>query len=380
MGSPKDTSSASEAVLLRATGRSTLAEAIAWLAEGHQLLGGVAPVDALVAFEVVSGNGSKATEARRRLAKEASASDIDTARDLFALNKLAAPSTYRRVLDRLAVACTDGTLANISANAVKLAQQSDPNTVRVLCLVAGITFNELGDRVTHPDFPSGPEGPWTSAAVSAAFEVIDAIVRGREKAIIPQAQPARPRELVQSPFPGMRSGWELVEAMRRGGVPYEVLLAQREVGGAWNQHRGATSSLVNHGVAKQLTELLAERGVEGLRSTTVGGEVTAAALQNLAGSAVKNVGLIAVDSRGAPAFAVWFATARDGGSVRKRVDGLGGTAQLAIPTAVVVTGPGWSSRNETGELSRTFGGHVYTEKTLERLADAIVERVSKGAT
>jgi hypothetical protein len=373
------TPSAPDAVLRRATGRTTVADAVAWIAEGHPLVGGAEAVDVLLALEEIGDNRSgTVAEARRRLAKDAAVSDLDTARELFGLDELTPLSAYRRALDRLAQACPEGSLANISAGAVKLAQQNEPNTIHVLCLAAGITFRELKDR-TSAALPNEPEGPWPAGAVAVAFSVIDDIIRGRERASIAQAQPARPRELLQPPFPGMHAGWELVEAMRRGGVPYEVLLAQREVGGAWIQHRGATSSLVNHGVAKRLCELLDERGIEALRSTSVGGDAAPAALKNLVGSAAQNVGLIVRDARQSVGYAVWFATARDGGSVRKRIDGLAGTAQLRVPTAVVITGPGWSSRNETGELSRTFGGRVYTERTLERLADAIAERVSKGA-
>jgi hypothetical protein len=371
--------SAPDAVLRRATGRSSVAEAVAWIAEGHPLVDGVEAVDALQALEQIDGTPSgTVAEARRRLAKDAAASDLDTARELFGLDQLTPLSAYRRALDRLAQACPEGSLANISAAAVKLAQQSEPNTMRVLCLVAGITFRELKER-TSAALPNEPEGPWPAAAIAAVFGVIDDTIRGREEASIPGAQPARPRELLQPPFPGMCGGWELVEAMRRGGVPYETLLAQREVGGAWIPHRGATSALVNHGVARRLCELLDERGVEALRSTAVGGDVAPAALKNLVGSAAQNVGLIVRDGRGGVGYAVWFATARDGGSVRKRIDGFVEIAELKVPKAVVVTGPGWSSRNETGELSRTFNGRVYTERTLERLADAIAEQVSKGA-
>jgi hypothetical protein len=342
---------------------------------------GVAPVEALQALEQVGTDGApNVSEARVRLAKEAAHSEVDSARELFALDKLSSLSGFRRVLDRLAYACRDGDIRNVNANAVKLAQQGDSSTMHVLCLIGGITFRELEDRVTASDFPSTPEGPWTAAAISAAFKVIDDVVRGREKASIAQAAPARPRELIQTPYPGMRSGWELVETMRRGGVPYEVLLAQREVGSAWNLHRAATTALVNHGVAKELCALLNKRGVQALRSSAVGGDVTPSALKDLAGSDAKNVGLIVPDNRGRAAYGVWFATARDGGSARKRIDGLAGTAQLKIQTAVVVTGPGWSDRNVIADLSRTFRGHLYTEKTLEQLADAIAQRVVKGAT
>jgi hypothetical protein len=382
VGPPRDKpETAAEAVLRRASGRPSVAEAIAWLAEGHPLKEGVEPVEALRALEQLGENGAaNLTDARRRLAKDAADSEVDSARELFALDKLSPLSTYRRVLDRLAHACRDGDLANITASAVKLAQQSDPHTVHVLCLIAGITFRELDDRVAVGEFPNDPEGPWTAAAIAAAFKVIDDVVRGREKASIAQASPARPRELIQTPYPGMRGGWELVEAMRRGGVPYEVLLAQREVGSAWNLHRAATTSLVNRGIAKELCVLLEKRGVEALRSSAVGGDVAPAALKTLAGSDVKNVGLIVLDRRGKAGYGVWFATARDGGSARKRIDGLAGTAQVKIPTAVVVTGPGWSDRNVIADLSRTFQGNLYTEKTLAQLGDAIAEHVSRGTS
>ena len=155
MGAARDMPSDPEAVLRQATGRSSMAEAVAWLAEGHPLLNGVEPIEALQALEQVSGNGAGPTaEARRRLAKDAASSELDTARELFALDKLAPLTTYRRSLDRLAQSCPEGSLANISASAVKLAQQGDPNTIQVLCLayraLLELIFTEAR-RVLRPD-------------------------------------------------------------------------------------------------------------------------------------------------------------------------------------------------------------------------------------
>ena len=47
--------------------------------------------------------------------------------------------------------------------------------------------------------------------------------------------------------------------MLEHGVPYEMLLAQRAVGGAWLSHRNATTSLLPPLLATTLCELLDER-------------------------------------------------------------------------------------------------------------------------
>jgi hypothetical protein len=58
------------------------------------------------------------------------------------------------------------------------------------------------------------------------------------------------------------------------GVPYEVLLTQRAVGGAWLSHRNSTTGLLPPIMATELCELLDARGVSYWRGAVLGGDVT----------------------------------------------------------------------------------------------------------
>ena len=69
------------------------------------------------------------------------------------------------------------------------------------------------------------------------------------------------------------SGWDAVEALWVGGVPYQVLLTQRAVGGAWLAHRNRTSTKLAPLLADRLCQELQARHISFQRSTSLGGSM-----------------------------------------------------------------------------------------------------------
>lgn len=162
----------------------------------------------------------------------------------------------------------------LTAEVVAQAQRANPYVMETLCAVAGLTYRDLRERV-RVELPQHPRGTWSNAQISAAFAVIDEIVCGTAMTGLKGSRPAQPAELVFNDFGPTFDGrgWERIEWFRRGGVPYEVLLTQRVVGGAWLAHQNSTSGLLSEALAGRLCELLDERSIEHRRSTSVGGSV-----------------------------------------------------------------------------------------------------------
>jgi len=368
-------------MLRGATGRRTIEEALAWIAEGHRLEESAdlhQLLQAIVAADLCSG---EAREAVRRLARTVAESDLDTASVIFAPEAITLPSRYRRVLDLLARKSPTRSLDGITAEAVTAAQREDSFTMEVLCTIAGLSHRDLRERLGE-QIPSEPSGHWTPRVVTAAFRVVDAVVRGRESTDVPGAIAAGPVELIlrDSMARSAEAGWQLVERMRCSGIPYEVLLAQRTVGSAWGAHRNRTSSAVVPLIAARLCEELDERGMTYKRSTSAGGETKPAEIKHLVG-ANGQIGLVVLLRTGDPAYAIAFSMARDGGTARKNAGRLQAAVKAArVPVVVVVAGSGWSSRNETAELAMSVGGQLYSERAIPALARTIqmtVDRLSE---
>jgi hypothetical protein len=369
------TKDSGDGVLLTATGQKRLPDAVAWIAEGHPLIGGAQPIDVLPALAALDEKDPVVIQALRRAARSASRSNVDTSSLLFDLDAIPQAARYRQALDRLAVECRDGNLENINVTAVIVAQRADSAVISTLCAVAGIGYKTLCDRVDVA-LPGDPDGSWTKEAVAAAFHAINEIVSGAEIVELPGAAAARPVELIFPAYPGVRGGWRLVELMRCGGVPYEILLMQREVGSAWNQHRSGAGSQIGRIVAGRLRELLDDAGVEYHLARGLGGIASESALQDIVGAKV-TVGLVVVDASGKPAFGVCFSTANDGGSVRRPVERFAAVRGTGLPMAVVLIGLGWAQRNETADLAVSFQGRLYTQATLERLTRLITTTVQQ---
>lgn len=355
-----------ESVVLGAAGRRTVVDCVAWIAEGHPLAPSTQLPALLQALLIAGGSGVSAEDAVRRVVQDAAASDFDTAAIIFKPEWLPSPIDFRRALDALRRKADGSTLLSLTPQAVLAAQREVPQTVHVLCLVAGMAYRDLCERVEG--MPVSPDGPWDRESIARAFSVIDAIVKGEVSSEIEGTLAARPVELLL-PL-GVTRGWRDVERFYVDGVPYEMLLVQRAVGTAWGAHRNRTSSRVRFATAAALGVELDTRGIEYLRSTAVGGDIQPSAIEELAGVG-RQLGLVALTSRRRPAIGVAFSTARDGGTARANIGGLLMARDAQIPVALVLTGPGWATRSETVQLARAFRGRVFTDKSLSVLADDI---------
>lgn len=356
--------------LLLATDRATIQEALEWVADDHPIEPGT-DLHRLLRAVVSSGTaGADQLRARRRLARLVAESDLDSAAVLLEADTIVPATQFRKTLAALAALCHTRTLGGITAAAVIAAQRTDPFTVEALCEVAGLSYKELTERVE--ELPASASGPFGPTQIRRAFQTIDAVVRGATTTEWPGAVTARPVELM--PRVGLgRSGWDFVESLRVGGVPYELLLAQRAAGGAWLAHRNRTSTKLAPLLADRLCQELQARDLNFRRATGVGGSMKSSEMRRLTGCD-SQLGLVVLrPGRTTPAFGVIFSSARDGGTASKNAGRLRAMKRSAtLPIAVVVSGPGWAVRNETADLAADFGGYLYSERSMVELADDIL--------
>jgi len=357
-GNPDDP----EAVVLEATGRHAIGDAIAWLAEDHPMPAGTNWTRLLQSLVAVAGTGDVATRAMRRVVKEAARSDVDTSKVVFNYENLAKASDYRGALDELVSRSPDGTLGGLTARELLRAQYANDLAVETLCLAAGVTHSDAKDW-----FQVGSSG-WTQAQLAELLRYLNDLLTGTIQSPIPNSVPARAVELM----PSVADGWRVLDTLQRSGVPYEVLLAQRAVGGAWLAHKNTTSSFPNMAAADALCERLSARGIDFRRASTVGGSARQTDLQELSGIHKKQIGLVIVAEEEAR-FAVAFSSARDGGTARANGDGLMQIPVTDLPFALLLTGLGWASRPETDRLARRFAGRLFTERNLDHLVECIAE-------
>lgn len=361
-------------VVLAATGRKTLEEAIAWIAEGHPLDPEGERRAVLQAVIALDHKSPYAEQAIRRLARELSRSNLDTASILFAVDTITSPAHYRSALDTLAWKNRKNghvSLVGLTSETAASAQRENPYVMETLCAIAGLTYRDLRERV-DVELPNHPRGTWSKQQVTAAFAVIDAIIRGETATDLNGTRPAQPVEILfaeaEKSFGDHE--WKLVERYRRGGIPYEFMLTQRVVGGAWLAHRNSTSGRLSDALADRLCELLDERSIRYLRSTGVGGNVRPADIRRRVGGGGQ-IGLVALKADGTPAAAVAFSVARDGGTASKNASRLQTMSAVKVPVSLVLAGAGWAERNETAQLAITFGGRIYADHDLDRLAEDI---------
>jgi hypothetical protein len=359
-----------QAVLLAATGRTEVSDALHWIAEGRPLTA-VATTDLLRALVEAADVGLPgADRALRAAARAALNSSLDTSADLVLTDTIETPDRYDQALEAVAVRTTTGTLAGITAQAVGAAQSHDPLVIEALGLVAGLSWRDLSDRgrAQGVAFPGRAEGPWEASQIRTAFKIIDEIVTGMVRPQSLGAVASRPVELLLS----QAFSWVDVERLRTDGVSYGTLLAQRDVGSAWSAHRNRTNTETSRLMIMRVLDALEEAGVD-FWSTQGRDPVPPAFLATQAGARGKTPGQLAVVTRrtgGGAAYAVLVATARDGGTARKTGATLLKLPQaFELPALVVLLGTGWAARGESDDLVRAFGGQVYTEHTLADLAD-----------
>jgi hypothetical protein len=356
--------------MLAATARTTIEDAATWIAAGLTLTASTnlnTLLQALVVLQPVEPDGGKAL---MLMARRVSRSELDSAAVLFKPEAIVPASAFRAALSAIVAASPSKTLRNINTSAVIAAQRGNPFVIQTLCAVAGLSYGDLVERV--PGLPGDPTSPWTPTQVRAAFAVIDDVVMDRVATTLPGTVPTRALDLMPRVAGTVNSGgWESIEARISGGVPYEVLLAQRVAGGTWLAHRNATSGLLSHRIADQLCQALEVAGIEYRRSTSVGGSTAPGEIQAMTKSD-KQVAVVVRDKAGHAAYAIAFASARDSGTARKSVASLCAmTRDLKLPMAAVLSGPGWSHRNETADLAMAFDGRLFSDAALNELVDDI---------
>ena len=356
-------------MILEATRRDSIDDALNWIAAGWKVAGHVS-LDQLLRAVIRLSDHPGARGAAQRLARMAAASELNSGNVIFGLDEVDTPATFRRALDRLAAVCKGGTLENIDDHAVVAAQRDEPFTVEALCAVAGLAYRDLADRM-QGSAPQDSASSWSPAQIRNAFSVINAIVTGTEACDVENAVPVRPIDLIPELRGTPVGGWATVEAQRSKGVPYEVLLAQRAAGGAWLAHRNRTARHVRHWVADRLAAELEQAGIAFRRSSEAGGDDAPASVMAATGCG-KQIGLAVLDAQEIAVYAVVFAVARDSGTARKSIGSLIQMARpVDLPVAVVVSGPGWARRNAMVELAMAFGGRIYADARIDPLVGDI---------
>jgi hypothetical protein len=346
--------------VLRVTGRDSLADAIAWLAEELPMPEGTDWSWLLRVLVDLVDDDEASCRALRRVVREVTRSEMDSSRVLFDTQDLPAPQRFADALGELLQRSEDATLAGITPRSLQRAQLANPAAIETLCLVVGVTYRDARDW-----FACGSDA-WSLEQIEQLLRYCNDLVGGQIRPLTPDTVPARAVEFVVYG----EDGWQLPERLRQRGVPYELLLAQRAVGSPWSAHKNKTSNRLSSATAGFLCSLLAERGVDFCRATTVGGDAKQRDLQELSGIADRRVGLVTLSAH-KPTFAVAFSSAHDGGTARANGDGLLQIPETELPFGLVLTGLGWSTRPETDRLARRFTGRLFTERSLVDLVECI---------
>lgn len=363
--------------LQEATGQKSLFEAVSYLGEGGFIGDEVDKAKVLRAlFEAERPRSKVWREAVNRLAREVADSVVNTASCLLAPELITPPSVYRKALDMLAMKCPGRTLAGgVDARVVGAALKEDPNVLEALMAVAGLSWGDLKVRANLPKTQK-PEGPLDQEALGRVVAVVNEVVGNEGKALLPGSIPSRPIELLGDPIVGgeAKSGWAHIETLRVGGVPYEVLLAQRVAGGAWRTHRDRTGSKLAKPFMQAICERLVAAGIKVERASGFGGTLTRANVDKLVGGGGDQIAALLLKPNGKPFAALAISVANDGGSAAKSGARLGELPRrVSVPVYGIVVGPGWCGRNETGDLAMALGGRLFSDARLEGLVQAIVE-------
>lgn len=358
--------------LRAATGCEEIEDAVAWLAEDRRLRPSVSRQRLIGTLTSLDREIPRRDEALQRLVRKVATSELDTAAILFGLTSVTHPRLLRQAIDELARQSPTKTLVGMTPYSVLHAQHANRLVMETLCSLAGLTYRDAQERV-GVSLPGSPEGDWSLESVRAVFELASSIIAGhqRDPIDLPGAAPMRPVEHMFAGADGP-GGWERLEAYRTGGVPLEVLVAQRQVGGSWVTHRSATSTAPAHALADRLAEELEARGLDYVRASSVGGDASSRDIEKRVGGS-RSIGMVVLTPGGRPQAVIAFSVARDGGTARKNAGRLKDLTSARVPVALVLAGPGWKDRNETAELARAFGGGLYTDHDLVTLAEDLAE-------
>jgi hypothetical protein len=357
--------------LMQITGCDSLGEALDWIAGENPLKPDTDPHCLLLSVLRLPDDSPHQEEAIKTLVRTVVASDLDSAAFLLETDKIKPPSRFDESLAVLAGECPSGGLDSVNEKALIAAQRRDSFVIEAFCSLGGMTYRELTQRIDG--MAPSSEGHLVPSQLRAAFREVDKIIAGPDDSSIEGAVPVVPIELLTHPKPS----WTAIEEMRVNGVSLGSLLAQREVGGAWLSHRNRTANLLGPILANRLCEELDSLSIPYERSTLLGGSCPPADLAKLAGCD-RRVGIVVRSSSGSPFHGVVFSIARDGGTARANANRLiNMTHSEDVPLSIVVAGPGWASRHETAKLARVFGGRIYSDRSITRLASSVREEMKQ---
>lgn len=366
----------SQSVLQRATSQDSDDSAVAWIAEGRTLRSSVDVRDLMRALLRQPPSDTLDT-AVALVARRLAASDLDSSSYLFDLARVPSPDVIRLLLDR--VAARTGGLHAATAddlyNGVRAAlSASNGPSVALVYDTLGALIGRSADELLR-QCPIVDPRNWKLDGARQLYDYITQVLTGSVAPGPGGGVATTALELLeQSATPGRAtSGLEALEALRRGGVPYELLLAQRIAGGSWRTHRDGTSKHLSDAVRAELGHKLDEAGI---RYVALGGKLSDADRRIVTRILATEkpdarVAFMALPDGGTPTIIV-VAMANDGGSVRKPAAAL---AKLRVPVgvraALVTLGLGWAARNETSQVVGTFGENIFTERSLDQLVACI---------
>src|SRR5262249_8440545 len=134
-------------LLLSATGRANLGDAVAWIAEGHPLPRTITGGQLLRAVVALDADMPRRQQPFRRLALQVAPAAMDPASLIFNVPEFPRPPLFRTALAVRTAKSANGALSGLSADGVFAALREDPFAVEALCVIAGVSYSELAKRV-----------------------------------------------------------------------------------------------------------------------------------------------------------------------------------------------------------------------------------------
>jgi hypothetical protein len=360
-------------ILLSATGRVDITDALEWIASNRPLRGHSLQEVLWALIEAERQGNAGATVALKTASRAALVSGIDTSATLLNVETIIPADAYDKGLAALVELSADGSLAGVSAAALFAVLKEEPRIVEIFAQVAGLSWRDLRERAQQRGerLPAKSDGRWRMQQLAAVVSVVDEVVttKAASGALSGSVQ-AQPIELLTRP--AAEEGWKTVERFRTRGVSYGMLLAQRDVGSSWGAHRNRSGVAVSRLLGDTLLDNLSKAGIGywstlGPRSVQVPREFLSQKAKGSADS-VGQLVLVTKGRNGVPRLAVFLAIARDGGTARKTAATLSGIpGTLVIPSALLLAGGGWAERGETSDLVRSFHGRVFTDESIRDL-------------
>ncbi|MBO3102208.1 hypothetical protein [Cellulomonas fengjieae] len=274
-----------------------------------------------------------------------------------------------------AAAAATGDFTDVTEATLAAAIESNPRTLLAFRTILGLVGKEfaqstqlvgepLGIKAISPGKVDAMERNGTALNSEQAMLVAQTILRVMDGTLFgdPPGELHRKQEKFDT-----QGGWETVESLARGGVPYAAFLHQRHYGGAFRQVLDATSTRRGNLLEDAVEDLFIEHGIPHIRT----GSHNQAEIANRFELSVQP----------APDFVVYDESDTLRGMLECKLVNDGGTARDkalrferlraesvrlgGVPLLAVLAGLGWGRVNDTlGPVVRDTDGRVFTLATL----------------